>query len=174
MHLKEWRYLRKPLNPSIVKRGRVAQTKNDNAPNKRPRKEKTRPLQKTVNVSQLVVDKHLVDIPQSSTQARYRNENASTSKNPDALVLGNHEASTGIQEISINYTSSREVYDRSTIIVNPCFSTVIAENFLADPDPKTMAECKRRSDWNKWKKAIEVELNSLKKRKVSMIHKGVL
>jgi hypothetical protein len=37
---------------------------------------------------------------------------------------------------------------------------------LADPDPKTMAECKRRSDWNKWKEAIEVELNSLKKRKV--------
>jgi hypothetical protein len=154
-----------------VKRGRVAQTKNDNAPNKHPRKEKTRPLQKTVNVSQLVVDRHLVDIPQSSTQARYRNKNASTSENLDALVLGNHEASTGIQGISINYTSSREVYDHSIIIVNPCFSTVIAENFLADPDPKTMAE---RSDWNKWKEAIEVELNSLKKRKVSMIHKGVL
>jgi hypothetical protein len=70
----------------------------------------------------------------------YRNENASTSKNPDALVLGNHEASTGIQEISINYTSSGEVYDRSIIIVNPCFSTIIAENLLAYPDPKIMAE----------------------------------
>jgi hypothetical protein len=58
------------------------------------------------------------------------------------------------------------VYDRSTTIVNPCFSTIIAENFLANPDPKTMAECKRRSDWNKWKEAIEAELNSLKKRKV--------
>jgi hypothetical protein len=30
----------------------------------------------------------------------------------------------------------------------------------------TMAECKRRSDWNKWKEAIEAELSSLKKRKV--------
>jgi hypothetical protein len=58
------------------------------------------------------------------------------------------------------------VYDRSTTIVNPCFSTVIAENFLADLDPKTMVECKRRSDWNKWKEAIKPELNSLKKRKV--------
>jgi hypothetical protein len=66
----------------------------------------------------------------------------------------------------MNYTSSREVYDRSTTIVNPCFSTVIAENFLADLDPKTMVECKRRSDWNKWKEAIKPELNSLKKRKV--------
>jgi hypothetical protein len=66
----------------------------------------------------------------------------------------------------MNYTSSREVYDRSTTIVNPCFSTVIAENFLADLDPKTMVECKRRSDWNKWKEAIKPELNSLKKRKM--------
>jgi hypothetical protein len=97
---------------------------------------------------------------------RYRKENASTSEKPDALILGNHETSMGIQEISINYTSFREVYDRSTIIVNPCFSTSIAENFLADPDPKTMAECKGHSDWNMWKEAIEAELNSLKKRKV--------
>jgi hypothetical protein len=65
--------------PSIVKRGRVSQTKKDNTPNKRSRKEKTRPLQKTVNMSQPVVDRHLMDIPQSSTQARYRKENASTS-----------------------------------------------------------------------------------------------
>jgi hypothetical protein len=38
--------------PSVVKRERLAQTKKDNTSNKRPRKEKTRPLQKTVNVSQ--------------------------------------------------------------------------------------------------------------------------
>jgi hypothetical protein len=121
-----------------------------------------------VNVSQPVVNRHLVDnnILKSSTQARYRNENASTSKNPDDLILGNHEASTGIQEIFINYTSFREVYDSSTIVANPCFSTIIAKNFFVDSDPKTMVECKRRSDWNKWKEAIEVELNSLKKRKV--------
>jgi hypothetical protein len=94
----------------------------------------------------------------------YRNEIASTSKNPDDLILGNHETSMRIQEISINYTSSGEVYDRSTIIVNTCFSTIITENFLADPDPKTMTECKRRSDWNKRKEAIEDELNSLKRK----------
>jgi hypothetical protein len=59
--------------PSVVKRGRVTTTKKDNTQNKHPRKEKTIPLQKTVNVSQHVVDRHLMDIPQSSTQARYRN-----------------------------------------------------------------------------------------------------
>jgi hypothetical protein len=29
-----------------------------------------------------------------------------------------------------------------------------------------MVECKKRSDWNKWKEAIEAELASLKKREV--------
>jgi hypothetical protein len=48
--------------PFVVKRGRVATTKKDNAPNKRLRKEKTRPLQKIMNVSQPMVDRHLVDI----------------------------------------------------------------------------------------------------------------
>jgi hypothetical protein len=157
-----------PQPPSIVKRGRVATTKRDNAPNKRPKKEKMMPLQKIVNVSQPVVDRHLVDnnIPHSSTQLCYINKNSSMSENPNDLVLGNHETSTGIQEISINYTSFEEVYDHSTTIVNPCFSTIIAENFLVDPDPKTMAECKRCSDCNKWKEVIEAKLNSLKKRKV--------
>jgi hypothetical protein len=116
-----------------VKSGRVAQTKKDNILNKRQRKEKMMPLQKTMNVNQHVVDRHLVDIPQSNTQSRYRNENASTSKNPDAFVLGNHETSTAY--------NSGEVYDQSTTIVNPCFLTIIAENFLVDSDPKTMTEC---------------------------------
>jgi hypothetical protein len=53
-----------------VKRGRVATTKRDNAHNKRPRKEEMRPLQKIVNVSQPVVDRHLVDnnIPQYNSE----------------------------------------------------------------------------------------------------------
>jgi hypothetical protein len=78
-----------------MKRERTIIAKKDNVSNKRSRKEKTMPLQKTVNVSQPMVDKHLVDINmlQSSTQACYINENASTSKNSDTLVLGNHEES---------------------------------------------------------------------------------
>jgi hypothetical protein len=154
--------------PSVMKRGRATITKKDNASNKHPRKEKMMPLQKIVNVGQPMVDRHLVDInmSQSSTQARYINENASTSENPNTLVLGNHEESNEIEEISINYTSSGEVYNCSTTILNSSFSTIIAESVLVDLDPKTMVEYKRRSDWNKWREAIEVELSSLKKRKV--------
>jgi hypothetical protein len=83
--------------------------------------------------------------PQSSSQVRYINETR-ISEIPDNLVLGNHETLKGIKEMSINYTSSGEVYDRSTTIANLCFSTVIAKNFLNNPDPKTMAECKKCSD----------------------------
>jgi hypothetical protein len=39
-------------------------------------------------------------------------------------------------------------------------------DLLNDPDPKTMADCKQRSDWIKWKEAIETELDSLRKREV--------
>jgi hypothetical protein len=80
--------------------------------------------------------------------------------------LRNHEASKGIEKISINYTSSGKLYDRNTTIADLCFSTIIAESFLNDPDSKTLVECKKHSDWNKWKEEIKAELNSLKKRKV--------
>jgi hypothetical protein len=85
------------------------------------------------------------DDPLSSSQVRYINETR-TSEIPDKLVLGNHEASKGIQEISINYTSSGKVYDRNITIANLCFLAIIAESFLNDPDPKTMTECKKHSD----------------------------
>jgi hypothetical protein len=168
MHLNEWRYQRKLLWPLLLRRGggpkpleRIPLQK------KRLRKEKSKAPRKSKNVVQPEVRQHHSNAndPQSSSQACYKNE-TSTSKIPDNLVLGNHEASKGIEEISINYTSSKNVYDRNTTIEGLCFSTIIAESFLNDPDPKTMAECKKRSDWNKWKEAIEAELNSLKKRKV--------
>jgi hypothetical protein len=83
--------------------------------------------------------------PQSSSQARYTNETR-TSETPNNLVLRNHEVSKGIEEISINYTSSGKVYDHNTTIADLCFSTIIVESFLNDPDPKTTAECKKHSD----------------------------
>jgi hypothetical protein len=143
--------------PSTKKQGRVATTKM----------EKTRTFSKTVIVSQPMVERHHVDAndPQSSSQPHYTNE-AGTSEVPDDLILENHETSKGIEEISIKYTSSRKVYDHSITILNICFSTVIAENILNNPDPKTMAEYKNLSDWNKWKEVIEVEYNPLKKRNV--------
>jgi hypothetical protein len=50
-----------------------------------------------------------------------------------------------VQEIFINYTSSGELLDRTIMVVNSCFSTMVVD-LLNDPDPKTMSECKQRWD----------------------------
>jgi hypothetical protein len=70
-----------------------------------------------------------------------------------------------VQEISINYTSSGELFDCTTTVVNSYFLTMVAD-LLNDSDSKTMAECKQCSDWVKWKEAIETELDSRRKREV--------
>jgi hypothetical protein len=72
-------------------------------------------------------------------------EQARGSEDPNSLVLENHEESHGVQEISINYISSGELYDRNITVVDSCFSTMIVD-LLHDSDPKTMAECKQCSD----------------------------
>jgi hypothetical protein len=75
-------------------------------------------------------------------------------------VLGNHDEFHRVQEFFINYTSSKELLDQNTTVINSCFSTMVAD-LLNDPDPKTMVECKQRSYWIKWKEAIKEELDSL-------------
>jgi hypothetical protein len=75
-------------------------------------------------------------------------EQARGLEDPDSLMLRNHDKFHGVQDISINYTSFKELLDRNTTVVNSCFSTMVAD-FLNDPDPKTMTEYKQRSDWIK-------------------------
>jgi hypothetical protein len=55
----------------------------------------------------------------------------------------------------------RELLDHTTTVVNSCFLTMITD-LLNDPEPKTMVECKQRSDWIKWKEEIEAELDSVR------------
>jgi hypothetical protein len=121
---------------------------------------------KKVNASQSKVDGHKVDMinPWPSPYV-HTIEQARGLEDPDFLILGNHDEFHGVEEISINYTSSGELLDRNTMVANSCLSTMVAD-LLNDPDPKTMAECKQRSDWIKWKEGIEAELDSLRKREV--------
>jgi hypothetical protein len=108
-----------------------------------------------------------VDIPNPpSTSTVHSNPNDGISEHPDNVVLGNTEQSEGVKEISTNYVDYGELYDRKTTIIDVYFATSIANNLQKDPDPKSMAECKKRSDWNKWKKATEAELALLTKREV--------
>jgi len=75
------------------------------------------------------------------------NSDPGTLVHPDSIVLGNVESNNGVKEISINNINSGESYDRKTTVVDMYFSTTIAQIFLNDLDPKTMEECKKRSDW---------------------------
>jgi hypothetical protein len=102
-------------------------------------------------------------IPSTSAQ---NNISARTSEGPDSIVVGNHDESQGVQEISINYIDSGESYNRKTTNVDIYFATKIASELCIDPEPKSMAECIKRSYWVKWKEAIKAELDSLKKREV--------
>jgi hypothetical protein len=147
------------------KRGRCTTIPTDAAPSKQ-KKRKTK-SSKIVNVTQNHVEKHPVEVqPSHPTSTVQSITDVGTSECPDATILGNDDASERVQEISINYLESGESYDRKTTIVDVDFSAMIAELIQNDPDPKTMAECKSRSDWNQWKEAIQAEITSLSKRKV--------
>ena len=96
----------------------------------------------------------------------YPNSDPVISEHPDSIVLENVESNNGVKEIYINYIDSGESYDRKTTVVDIYFSATIAEIFLNDLGPKTMAECKKRSDWAQWKEAIQAEIASLTRRGV--------
>jgi hypothetical protein len=151
-------------NHSTPEKGRANQQKD--ASNKRPKTMRKYSSSKKVNTSQPKIDGHQVDminpwpIPHVHTT-----EQAGGSEDPDSLILGNHDEFHRVQEISINYTSSGKLLDHTTVVVNSCFSTMVVD-LLNDPEPKTMAECKQRSDLIKWKEAIEAEFDSLRKREV--------
>ena len=56
------------------------------------------------------------------------------------------------KETSINYISTRDIWDRNNIIVDDIFAfTIVLEITRSDEDPKpqTIEECRCRYDWPK-------------------------
>ena len=72
------------------------------------------------------------------------------------------------REISVHYTVLDEVWNRNEMIVDDAFSYSVATDIMLSDDiePRSVDECRRRTDWSNWKQAIQVELDSLAKRKV--------
>jgi hypothetical protein len=84
-----------------------------------------------------------------------------------SVVLGNHdEWVDDHEEIATNYVEPGESYHRKTTVVDIYFASKIADSMDPDLEPKSMIECRKRSDWDKWKAAIEAKLRSLCKREV--------
>jgi hypothetical protein len=87
---------------------------------------------------------------------------------PDLNAPGNSvdlDETERIEEISTNYAETGVTYERKTTNVDIYFAEKIAKIDL-DPEPKSILECKKRSDWSNWKEAIKSELISLNKRNV--------
>ena len=73
------------------------------------------------------------------------------------------------EEISINYMNQGEIWDRRNTLVNNALSFKVAKGIMQnndDQEPQTINECRNRQDWEKWKEAIQAELNCLAKREV--------
>ena len=60
-------------------------------------------------------------------------------------------------EMAINYIYTGESLNRATVIVDINFATKIASIIDLDPEPNTLADCKKRSDWKDWQHAITAE-----------------
>ena len=73
------------------------------------------------------------------------------------------------KDTSINYVSTRDIWDRNNIIVENIFAFTVALEITRsneDLEPHTIEECQCRYDWPKWKEAIHVKFDSLVKHKV--------
>lgn len=72
-------------------------------------------------------------------------------------------------EISINYVLYGIQWNIKNVDIDDIFSCNVALEIMddnEDHEPTSIYECTQRSDWIKWKEAINVELNSLKKRDI--------
>ena len=112
--------------PIPKKRGSSTASDLEHASRKQQRKAR-RKTSEAVNAGQLNVEKHLMgsihpvegQLPQPSSSMH---KLTGTSEHPDSIVLGNHEESLGVQEISINYVDSGESFDRKTTTVDIYFA----------------------------------------------------
>ena len=118
---------------------------------KNPRKKKGTEKQDALNITKSV-PKAIQSVPEEtqSIQGEIQNEE-------------NHE-------ISIDFINTGKLWDRTEMEnIDEIFSYAVACDIVngnEDPEPRSLTECQHRQDWLKWKDAIQVELNSLNKRKV--------
>ena len=72
------------------------------------------------------------------------------------------------REILVYRASLDDVWCRNEMIVDDAVEHVVATKIMLSNniEPRFVDECRRRTDWSNWKQAIQVELDSLAKRKV--------
>ena len=85
-------------------------------------------------------------------------------------ILGNYEDLVDVNiEVAMNFVNTGETYNINITVVDDIFASTTAltiSNDNLDPEPKSIVECRKRSDLVTWKHVIEANLDSLNKRKV--------
>lgn len=99
-------------------------------------------------------------------QPRQRCKQPSSSTVPSSIPPTPAPATEQQPEISINYNSTGKLLDRTTMIPDSTFSFQISREILNLPDPKSVREAQKQTDWPEWQQAINSELDSLISRKV--------
>ena len=72
-------------------------------------------------------------------------------------------------EMLINYTMTRKIWNRTDVVVDNIFVYNVAHNIIhenEDSEPNSVDKCCNRKDWPMWKEVIQAQLNLLSKCKV--------
>ena len=124
-------------------------------------KENSTPEEATPTISKIITpeEESVIEVTHAPKEAIVPEK---IQNHEDAQVLAN-------DEISKNYASTGELWDHTKVVINEVFYSSVAIEILKEDDdhePRSVDECRSKHDWSKWKKAIQVELDSLAKRKV--------
>ncbi|GJW40115.1 hypothetical protein Tco_0065960 [Tanacetum coccineum] len=87
----------------------------------------------------------------------------------DMKILSEEEMND-MKEMSNNYSQTNILWDQNELgDIDEIFSYSVASDIMGgddDPEPKSIIDCQIRPDWDKWKDAMQAELNSLNKQKL--------
>ena len=135
---------------------------------KNPRKEKSN--KETLSLLEPLEEDCLEDDNPSTFARGPNNHNTRIAERLDQNILGNDEDLVDVNiKVAMDFANTKETYNRNITIVDDIFASTTAltiSNDNLNPEPKSIAEFRKWLDWVRWKQAIEVELDSLNKRKV--------
>ena len=111
--------------------------------------EKNTPEEATPTISKIITpeEERTIEVTHAPEEAIVPEE---TQNHEDAQVLIN-------DEISLNYASTEELWDRTKVVINEVFCFAVATKILKedeDHEQRSVDECCSKHDWSKWKEAI--------------------
>ena len=128
-------------------------------------KRKTKSNKETMSLLEPLEEDRPKDDNSSTFACAPNNHNNGIAEQLDQNLLGNDEYLVNVNiEVAMNFVNTGETYNRNITIVDDIFASTTAltiSNDNLDPEPKSIAECRKHSNWVRWKHEIEAKLDSL-------------